>query len=152
MTIQRTVAVLIANGFEEAYLANVQKMLRGSDLAVKMVSSENGVVNGWAGTSWGCFFPVDQAINTALASDYAGLVIMGGDRAIQRLQKKAHTQRFINSFDRVEKPILAINGASEIVSGLSASLINTEETSIDDALMSFIADLPALDVEMDLAA
>ena len=58
---------------------------------------------------------------------YAGLVIMGGDRAIERLQKKAHTQRFINSFDRVEKPILAINGASEIVSGLSASLINTEE-------------------------
>lgn len=150
MTEQHIVAVLIANGFEEAGLATIQKTLREHGVSIKMVSCENGVVNGWAGTSWGCFFPVDQSISTALASDYSGLIIMGGDRSMSRLEKTAHTDRFVKSFDRVEKPVLAVGSASRIVE----NSITTEAVEDNDArgLLQFIHEVLAIDLEMDLAA
>ncbi len=148
------IAILIANGFNEKELVAIQKGLRPQNMVAKMVSSENGVVNGWADQSWGCFFPVDVSLSEALASDFAGLIVMGGDKSIQRLAKTAHTQRFIQSFIRSEKPILSLDDASEIVESDAESVTHIETSTeiLSDVLIPFLESVQNGHIEMDMAA
>ncbi|MBL4588655.1 MAG: DJ-1/PfpI family protein [Alphaproteobacteria bacterium] len=154
MSVSHKVAVLIANGFNEKELSVIQKKLISQNMVAKMVSSENGVVNGWADNSWGCFFSVDDSINQALASDYSGLIIMGGDKSIQRLLKTAHTERFVNSFVRVGKPVLALDDAHQVVSTEESVVTHVETVSQDmgEVLDMFLVSVQGLDIEMDMAA
>jgi len=156
MDIQHKIAILVANGFHETALVSIQKLLRESDVKSQMVSSENGVVNGWADNTWGCFFPVDVAVNEALASDFSGVIIMGGDKSIQRLQKTAHTERFINSFLRAEKPMLALEHAKELILSEPSSMVivDSNDEDLDANLTAFLDQVMALElpVDMDMAA
>ena len=155
MSVNHNIAILIANGFNESKLVEIQKTLRSNNMVAKMVSPESGVVNGWADNTWGCFFPVDAAINEALASDYTGLIVMGGDKSIQRLMKTAHTERFVNSFARVGKTVLTLDEASSIAPAEQSDMIMHVDTgveSVESALSQFIDNMLASDVEMDMAA
>lgn len=151
MSVNHNIAVLIANGFNEKALVDIQKLLRSKDMVVKMVSSENGVVNGWADNTWGCFFPVDVSINEALASDFSGVIVMGGDKSIQRLKKTAHTQRFVSSFDRVQKPVLALDQASEIVGEMNASLVDTSTESLVESLELFLENVETTEFASEIS-
>tara|TARA_A200000113_G_C8800175_1_gene333822 strand:+ start:159 stop:845 length:687 start_codon:yes stop_codon:yes gene_type:complete len=153
MSDTHNIAILIANGFNEKELVEIQKSLRAQDMVPKMVSSENGVVNGWADNTWGCFFPVDVSINQALASDFDGLIIMGGDKSIQRLAKTAHTNRFVSSFQRVEKPVLALDEASQIIDTETGSVthLDVSEQDLTETLTTFINDVQVSEPEMELS-
>ena len=65
-------------------------------------------MNGWQGTNWGHYFPVDISISEALGSDFDFLVIPGGERGTAKLKTNPHTRRIINHFIEAEKPIAAI--------------------------------------------
>jgi len=111
MTMMRNMAVLVANGFNEADFIAIQKMMREIDVKMTMVSANQGLVNGWNGTSWGHNFAVDVQLNTALGVDYDGLIVMSGERSHQKLMTTAHTQRFINSIVDAHKPVIVVGDA-----------------------------------------
>lgn len=109
------VALLAANGFSQDDMIAAQKALLAAGANVRIVSPENGLVNGWDGKGWGHHFAVDAQLSTALAADYSILVIPGGQRSIEKLNLTAHTKRFISSFIEADKPVVIMNNALHIL-------------------------------------
>jgi len=109
------VAILVANGFDEADMIAAQKALMQAGANARIVSPEPGLVNSWNGTEWGHHFAVDAPLSSALGADYAMLVIPGGSRSLDKLKLTAHTKRFIGSFMAACKPVAACNDALQIL-------------------------------------
>ena len=109
------VAMLVANGFSQDDMVAAQKTLIEYGANVRVVSPENGLVNGWEGNIWGHHFAVDTPLATALAADYSVLVIPGGQRSLDKLNLTAHTKRFISSFMDASKPVIVMDDALHIL-------------------------------------
>lgn len=113
------VAVLVANGFNENNFLKAQKMLNDMGATVKIISMNQGLVNGWhmmdASEGWGHNYAVDTQLNAALGVDYDALVIPGGMRSMEKLKMTAHTRRFIGSFMGANKPVAVMGDALDIM-------------------------------------
>ncbi|HPD83277.1 MAG TPA: DJ-1/PfpI family protein, partial [Alphaproteobacteria bacterium] len=105
------IAVLVANGFEEKSFLEAQKMIIEMGATMRIISTNQGLVNGWDGSAWGHNYAVDAPLNTALGVDYNALVIPGGTRSIDKLKMTAHTRRFIGSFMASQKPVMVMGDA-----------------------------------------
>ncbi len=115
------IAILVANGFEEADMTATQRALAAAGAFAKIISPEPGLVNSWTGEAWGHHFAIDAQLNTALGADYAMLVIPGGTRSIDKLKLTAHTKRFIGSFMAAQKPVAIWSNAAQIMEHAGAS-------------------------------
>lgn len=104
----KKVAILVANGFEELDMTEPQRALLGAGATVKIVSHEQGLVNGWYGAAWGHFFPIDTPAGQALAADFDALLIPGGERGVERLASNPHAKRLVRGFVDGRKAIVAI--------------------------------------------
>ncbi len=101
---RRRVAILVANGSVEGDVTAAQRALLNAGASVRIVSTENGLVNSWTGTGWGLNFAVDEPLNKALAAEYDILVVPSGERSMEKLKLTAHTKRFIGGFLAAGKP------------------------------------------------
>lgn len=108
-------ALLVANGFSEMNMTSAQKALLAVGANVRIVSPENGLVNGWDGQGWGHHFAVDAPLSAALAADYALMVIPGGQRSLDKLNLTAHTKRFISGFMNAGKPVAVMDDAIRLL-------------------------------------
>lgn len=113
----KTVAILVANGFDELDMTEPQRALLAAGARPKLVSPEPGLVNGWLGKAWGHYFPIDSALSTALAADFDALLIPGGERSIEKLAGNPHTKRVIKGFLDGGKPVAAIGHAPVLLAG-----------------------------------
>jgi len=104
----KNVAILVADGFDEHQMTEIQRALTGAGARTKTVAQEPGVVNGWQGEGWGHHYPVDVPIGEALGSDFDMLVLPGGARGFPKLRQNLHAKRIINHFLEANKPIAAI--------------------------------------------
>ncbi|MEA1649905.1 DJ-1/PfpI family protein [Nitrospirillum sp. BR 11164] len=111
----KAVAILIANGFEEVEMTEAQRALLRAGAAPKIISPEQGLVNGWHGTSWGHYFPTDKQIGEVLAADFDLLVLPGGERSVAKLAANPHTRRIIGSFMDAGKGVAAINHGVQLL-------------------------------------
>ena len=111
----KTVALLVASGFEEYQMTEPQRALLAAGAQVKLVSPEQGLVNGWLGKAWGHYFPVDVALSTALAADYDVLIVPGGSRSVNKLADLPHAQRFVRGFADGGKPMVMIGDAVSLL-------------------------------------
>ena len=112
---QKTIAILAANGFEETEMTEPQRALLAAGAVVRLVSPEQALVNGWHGGAWGHYFPVEVPLSSALAADFDGLIVPGGERSVQKLLGAPHMQRFVNGFMDAEKPVAVIGGATNLL-------------------------------------
>jgi protease I len=110
----KTVAVLVASGFEEIEMTEPQKALLALGAAVKLVGPES-LANGWHGDAWGHYFPVDQQIGTMLSADYDMLLVPGGARSLIKLGQSAHTKRIVSAFIDDQKPVALIGHGAEVL-------------------------------------
>lgn len=109
------VAILVANGFNESEFIAMQKNMREIGADMKVISANQGLVNGWDGQGWGHNYAVDAQINTALGADYDVLVIPGGSRSHEKLNMTAHTKRFIGSMMMSDKPVMVMGDAVNLM-------------------------------------
>lgn len=109
------VAILAANGFDQQDFTETQKLLNAAGAGVKVVSPDQGLVNGWEGTGWGHHFPVDQQLATALGADFDMLVVPGGQRSMDKLKTTAHTKRIVNSFMSAGKKVVMFGDAVSLL-------------------------------------
>src|SRR5690606_22086986 len=66
----RVVAMLVANGFEEAEMTDTQKALVADGGMPRVVSSEIGLANGWHEGTWGHNFYDEVKVSDVLPSQY----------------------------------------------------------------------------------
>lgn len=109
------IAILVANGFCQQDYTALQKTMNSAGASLKLVSPDQGLVNGWEGSGWGHHFPVDQQLGTALGADFDILVVPGGQRSMDKLKTTAHTKRFVNSFMVSAKKVVLFNEAIELL-------------------------------------
>jgi protease I len=111
----KTVAILVANGFEEIEMTEPQRALLAAGAALKVVSTEQGLVNGWHGQAWGHYFAVDVQLSSALAADFDALLVPGGERGVAKLAANPHTRRIVRGFIDAGKPVAAIGHAPQLL-------------------------------------
>jgi len=109
------IAVLVANGFNERDLTEVQRVLQEYGAHIRIISMDGGLVNSWNGTSWGLNFAADSMLNEALAVDYSMLLVPGGRRSADKLKLTAHTRRFVNGFLDADKPLALCGEVVELL-------------------------------------
>ncbi|HRQ62209.1 MAG TPA: DJ-1/PfpI family protein, partial [Alphaproteobacteria bacterium] len=109
------IAILVANGFNEAEMVTAQKLLQKQGAYTRLISMDHGLVNSWTGTAWGHHFAADCVLSTALAADFSMLLIPGGRRSVEKLKLTAHTQRFIGGFLNAGKPLALMGDAIELL-------------------------------------
>lgn len=129
------VAMLVAGGFTQQDFTTMQRALLDVGANVRIVSSDNGIVNGWDGAGWGHNFAVDAHISKALGSDFNMLIIPGGQKSMDKLKLSAHTKRFVGHFFAANKPVVAMNeGVAALV---AAEVIQGRTVNGADALADF---------------
>jgi protease I len=110
-----TIAILLATGFNEDEMTKMQRALMDTGAKIKIVSTEQGLAQGWHDNVWGHYFAVEDQISTALAADYSMLLIPGGQRSLDKLKNSAHCTRFIKGFLGNGKPVAMYNDAIQML-------------------------------------
>src|SRR5258708_6648697 len=104
----KTVAILVADGFEQVEMTEPRKALEEAGATTRLVSPAQGKVKGWQFTEWGDEFKVDVPLDQASAEDYDALMLPGGVMNPDKLRRNQRALRFVRGFVEAGKPIAAI--------------------------------------------
>ena len=145
----KSIAILVASGFIEAHMTDVQKALIAAGAATSIVSPEVGVANGWHDGGWGHNFFVDQKINDVLPSQFDLLLTPGGGRSTMTLAGNAHSRRVLKGMVEAGKPVALSDDAStllvdaEVAEGRTVAAPDTARDKLAGAGVT-IADAPVV--------
>jgi protease I len=146
----KTIAILVANGFEEIEMTEPQRALIKAGAAVRVISPEQGLVNGWHGAAWGHYFPVDKGIAEVLGADFDMLVLPGGTRSVTKLGQNPHTKRILAGFMDGGKPVAAIGDGVELLAhvqkakGRSVAAPEGSRAALEEAGAAISAEEPVV--------
>jgi protease I len=104
----KEVAILVAEGFEQAELTEPKAALEAAGARTSIVSPAGQKVQGWKHFDKADQFPVDIALNDAKASDFDALLLPGGVANPDQLRINEKAVSFIREFVASGKPIAAI--------------------------------------------
>ncbi|WP_334129409.1 DJ-1/PfpI family protein [Sneathiella sp.] len=144
----KTVAILVANGFEESHMTTLHKALVQIGADVKIVSPEKGVVNSWHGNGWGHFFPSNAQLEISMSHHFDAVVIPGGSRHVSRLISDPQTARFMRGFMEDNKPVALVDDATRILA--EADLLKGRSVVASDEVREILAekDVRLVDAEL----
>jgi protease I len=104
----KKVAILATDGFEEIELTSPKKALENAGATVHIVSTKTGSIKAWATDNWGGTYKVDKHVKDVSASDYNSLMLPGGVMNPDQLRMDKDAIKFIKSFFEQKKPVSAI--------------------------------------------
>jgi len=111
----KTVAIMVASGFIEEHMTDVQKALIALGAQTSIVSPEIGVANGWHEGGWGHNFFVDEKISDVLPSQFDLLLAPGGARSSATLAGNAHSRRVLKGMLDAGKPVALTDDAAALL-------------------------------------
>ncbi|GAB7126658.1 protease PfpI [Silvimonas sp. JCM 19000] len=128
------VAILVADLFEQAELAEPRKALEAAGAQTVVVSPKSGEVHGLNHVEPGDTFKVDLSLSDANAADFDALLLPGGVVNADALRTDPKAQEFARQIDRNGKPIAVIcHGGWLLVSaGLASGHTLTSWPSLQD--------------------
>ncbi|CAM2955940.1 type 1 glutamine amidotransferase domain-containing protein [Flavobacterium frigoris] len=148
---EKRIAILATNGFEEVELSSPKEYLEKQGWKAEIVSPENGSIKSWASTDWGKDYKVDQELKNVKAADYDALVLPGGVINPDILRTNDSALHFIKEFFKAGKPVAAICHGPQIL--ISAGLVKgrkmTSYPSIKVDLINAGAEWHNLEVVVD---
>jgi len=103
-----TVAILVADGFEQAELTEPKQALENAGAQTRIVSPAEEQVEGWKHFDSGDSFAVDVALDDADAQDFDALLLPGGVANPDQLRMKPKAVEFVRRFFESGKPVAAI--------------------------------------------
>lgn len=104
----KTVAILIADGFEQVEFTSPKAALEKAGAKTMVVSLKPGRVQGWHHHDKGDSFPVDKEVAHVRAEDFDALVLPGGVANPDQLRADAGAVAFVRDFFEQHKPVAAI--------------------------------------------
>ena len=104
----RTIAILVTNGFEQVELTEPRKALEQAGARVRVISPAKGKVKGWNHTDWGNEIPIDEPLDQADAGRYDALVLPGGVMNPDKLRRNEHVLAFVKEFFQSQRPVAVI--------------------------------------------
>lgn len=107
----KRVAILATDGFEQAELFQPLQALQGHGATVHIISDRRGKIRAWDRTDWGKGIPVDKTVDAAHALDYDALVLPGGAMNLDRLRGQIIAVNFVKAFFERGKVVAAMGQA-----------------------------------------
>ncbi len=104
----KTVAIIVANGFEQSEFEVPRKALLDEGAQVDVISLKAGKVKAWKDKNWGDEFEVDHTIDEVESGNYDALVLPGGVMNPDALRTNDNVVDFVADFLDEGKPIAAI--------------------------------------------
>lgn len=147
----KKVAIMVASGFIEEHMTDVQKALIAAGAQTSIVSPEIGVANGWHDGGWGHNFFVDEKISDVLPSHFDLLLTAGGERSTATLASNAHVRRVLKGMIEAGKPVALTDDAStllvdaEIASGRKVAAPEAAAERLKEAGVAIEADAVMID-------
>lgn len=102
------VAILVADGFEQAEMTEPRKVLDSAGAETLIVSPLDGSVRGWKHLTPADTFEVDVPLQGANPDDFDALLLPGGVVNPDALRIDANAVAFVRAFVENGKPIAAI--------------------------------------------
>src|SRR5579871_720581 len=102
------VAILVADGFEQAELAEPKKALEEQGAETRIVSPAKGEVQGWKHFDHADTFRVDVPLDSADAGDFDALLLPGGVANPDQLRTLPRAVQFVREFFDAGKPVAVI--------------------------------------------
>jgi protease I len=102
------VAILAAEGFEQAELIEPRKALQDAGAETQVISPAKGEVQGWKHFDKGERIKVDVPLEQADAADYDALLLPGGVANPDQLRTMPKAVQFVRAFFETGKPVAAI--------------------------------------------
>ena len=106
--VDRKVAILATDGFEQAELESPREALNASGAVPKIVSLKGGKIQATVHGEKGDKFDVDLTLDQASPEDFDALVLPGGLYNPDTLRANPAAVDFVRSFAQAGKPIAAI--------------------------------------------
>ena len=136
---EKRIAILATNGFEESELSSPLKAMKDQGFQVDIVSLSNENITSWTDGNWGKSFKVDKTLDQISAKDYNALVLPGGviNPDLLRVEEKALI--FIRDFFKQSKPVAAICHAAwslisaEVVDGRTMTSYPSIKKDLENA-------------------
>jgi protease I len=166
----KRVAILVADGFEQAEMTEPKRALEDAGARTSLVSPATSTVQGWNHFDKAERFPVDVKLDTASARDFDALLLPGGVANPDQLRMLPKAVAFVREFFDAGKPVAAICHApwtlieADVVRGrtltswpsLRTDLVNAgadwvdQEVSTDNGLVTSRKpdDIPAFNRKM----
>lgn len=104
----KTVAILVAEGFEQVELIKPQKALEKVNAKIQVVSPAEHQVRGWNVKRWGKFIPVDVPLDSANPEAFDALLLPGGVMNSDQLRMIPKAVEFVKHFIDAGKPVASI--------------------------------------------
>jgi protease I len=104
----KTVAVLVADGFEQIEMTSPMKALEDAGAKATIVSLKRGTVEGWNHFDKADSFPVEMTVETAKEAEFDALLLPGGVANPDQLRADPKAVAFVKAFVDAGKPIAAI--------------------------------------------
>lgn len=130
--LNKKVAILAANAVCESDMSEAMRALTSAGANLRIISTDQSIINCWRDGQWGINVPVDIALNSALGVDYDMLILPGGIRSLEKLMQTGHSRRFINSFMTLSKPICAMSDAEKLLEHIGADLSSANIFNLGD--------------------
>ncbi|MGH8640007.1 MAG: type 1 glutamine amidotransferase domain-containing protein [Burkholderiales bacterium] len=105
MLSEKKVAILVAEGFEQAEMTEPRKALEAAGVQTEIVSPAQGHVQGWNHFDKADRFRVDVPIDAANADDYDALLLPGGVANPDQLRTNPKAVQFVKRFVEGGKPV-----------------------------------------------
>lgn len=104
----KRVLIIATNGFEQSELLEPKRRLEQAGVEITIASPEEGSIKGWNKDNWGESVSVDIGLDEVKISDFAALLLPGGqiNPDILRMEKKVI--ELVRGFNDAGKPIAAI--------------------------------------------
>jgi protease I len=135
---QKRVAILATNGFEESELKSPKEAMEKEGFKVDIVSLESGKIKAWDQGNWSNEYTVDRTVKEASANEYNALMLPGGVINPDYLRRDENALKFVRSFFEQKKPVAAICHApwTLISAGVVEGREMTSFNSIKDDLVN----------------
>lgn len=104
----KTVAALVADGFEQSELEKPYAALSEAGASVEIVSPNLETVRAWSGKNIGQSYKVDTPLNHASPGEYDALLLPGGVINPDTLRTMPEAVQFVRAFFDAGKPVAAI--------------------------------------------
>ena len=114
----RKIAVLVADGFDDAALAAMKKALTSAGAQVKVIAPRLGFLKGASGEE----VKIDFSFLTSASVLFDAVYIPGGEKSVEALKREADAIHFVNEAYKHCKAIAATGAGVEL---LNASYIKT---------------------------
>lgn len=111
----KIVAILATNGFEESELKSPLEAMRKEGFEVHIVSEKKGKIKAWADGNWSNEYEVDKTLDEVKPEQYNALMLPGGVMNPDTLRVNEKALEFVRGFFEDHKPVAAICHGPQIL-------------------------------------